>query len=130
MLKMAAGLGGFPPEVVAGIAEVLDASHPPSLLAFTPTSKHYYAIPSRFLFRTIRMTLGDAEEPETLRREVDKCKATLLRSDAFAYVRRLILYSTDLERKMPDNPYLALGPCERDDDPEHLRSCWDIYHSW
>ncbi len=99
MLKMAAGFGDvFPPEVVAGIAEVLDASHPPSLVAFAQTSKHHYAISSRFLFRTIRMTLGDSEEPERLRREVDKWEAMLLRSNAFAYVRRLILFSTDLER--------------------------------
>lgn len=128
---MAAGFGDvFPPEIVAGIAEVLDASHPPSLVAFAQTSKRHYAISSSFLFRTVRMTLGDDEEPERLRREVDKWEAMLLRSNAFAHVRRLILFSADLEREMPDNPYLALEPCERDDDPAHLRSCWDIYHRW
>lgn len=76
------------------------------------------------------MTLGDTEEPERLRTEVHKWEAMLLRSDAFAYVRRLILYSADLEREMPDNPYLALEPCERYDDPAHLQSCWDLYDCW
>jgi hypothetical protein len=35
MLKMAAGFGDFPLEIVSGIAEVIDASHPLSLLAWT-----------------------------------------------------------------------------------------------
>jgi hypothetical protein len=130
MLKMAAGFGDFPPEIVACIAEVLDASHAPSLLAFAQTSKHHYAISSCFLFRTVKMTLGDSEEPERLREEVKKWEAMLLRNSAFTYVRRLIFYSADLGREMPENPYLALEPCERDNDPTHLRSCWDLYHNW
>jgi hypothetical protein len=129
-LPMGASFGDLPQEIVAGIVELLDTSHPPSLLSFAQTSKHQYAIASRVLFRCVRMTLGDTEGPERLRAEVQKWEAMLLRSDAFPHVRRLILYSTDLEREMPGNPYLALEPCERDDDPTHWRSCWDLYHNW
>ncbi|OIW29317.1 hypothetical protein CONLIGDRAFT_701351 [Coniochaeta ligniaria NRRL 30616] len=127
---MAAEFGGFPVEIVADIAERLDASHPPSLLAFAQTNKHHYTIASRFLFRTVRITLGDNEERQRLHTEVQKWDAILRRSDAFAYVRRLILYSADLEPEMPHNPYLALEPCERDDDPAHFQSFFDLYHNW
>jgi len=127
---MAATLEACPAEIVAGIAERLDAAHPPSLLAFAQTNKHHYDISSRFLFRTVRITLGDNEERQRLHTEVQKWDAMLRRSDAFAYVRRLILYSADLEPEMPDNPYLALEPCGRDDDPAHFQSCFDLYHNW
>jgi hypothetical protein len=66
MLEVAAGFGDFPPEILAGIAEVLDTSHPPSILAFAQSCKRHYAISSHFLFRTIRMTLGDSKEPQRL----------------------------------------------------------------
>lgn len=123
---MAVELGDRPPEIVAGI---LDASHPSSLLAVAQTSKHHYAISIRFLFRTVKMTLDVAEEPEELRRNVKQWEAMLFRSDAFAYVRRLIFYSTDLGRDTPANPYLKLEPPERDDHPAHSWICWDTYQN-
>lgn len=120
----------FPNEILVGISELLDISHPPSLFAFALTSKRHYAISSRFLFRTIRITLGDYEEPEQLLAHVQKWERMLIRSEAFAYVRRLILYSASLDPGLPDNPYLALEPCERDDDATRLQSFWDLYHSF
>lgn len=82
---------------------------PPSLVAFAQTNKHQYSTSSRFLFRTIRITLGDTEEPERLRRELTRWEAMLRRSGAFAYVRRLIFYSIDFKREMLDKPLPSAG---------------------
>lgn len=52
-------------------------------------------------------------QKQTDRRYIETTvEAMLIRSDAYAHVRRLILYSADFERDMPDNPYLALEPSE------------------
>ncbi|OIW34177.1 hypothetical protein CONLIGDRAFT_697120 [Coniochaeta ligniaria NRRL 30616] len=123
---MALRLESFPNEILTGIAELLDFSHPPSLVAFAQTSKRHYAISSRFLVRTVKITLG---ERYRLIRDVQEWERMLLRDSAFTYVRRLIIYYSILDPKsVPVNSYLALQPCERYDDT--ARGCWDLYRCW
>jgi hypothetical protein len=117
------GMESLSNEILTCISELLDISHPPSLVAFAQTSKRHYAISSRWLFRTV-LIAGESSE---LPRRAQKWESMLLRNGAFTYVRRLVIYSCGVKRELPDNPYLALEPCERDDDATRLQSCWDLY---
>lgn len=98
---------GLPTEVLQEVSEILNSIHPPSLLAFAQASKRCYAIASIVLFRTVKVTIADGEQ-----RFQDACKLEerLLRDDAFAHVRRIILFSDSEGIRYP---YLSLHPCER-----------------
>lgn len=123
-------MSSLPPEVLDRISELLDATHPKSLVTFAQTGKQCYAVASRMLFRTIKITLTDGER---LSNEVHTWQRALVRDGALQHVRRLILgfdgYNDGIE---PDhNPYLSLAQCERSDNHEDLESCWDLYfYQW
>lgn len=53
-------LASLPPETLYRVAELLDATHPPSLVAFAQgSSRGIYTISSAFLFRTLKVTILD-----------------------------------------------------------------------
>lgn len=117
---MASTLERLPPEILQGISEILDIAHPRSLLAFASASKGCYAIACPFLFRTVKVAIGDGKQPL---QDVRVLEIRLLRDDSFAHVRRIILY---FNPNRPYYPYLSLDRSEkgREDDTE-LWSCWD-----
>lgn len=117
-------ISNLPPEVLHRIGEVLDAIHPRSLVAFAQTSKHLYAVASRLLYRTLKITLTDREG---LAKEVQRWESALSRDEGLKYVRRLILRGYDLEQEPRHHPYLSLASCERSDHDTDLESCWDLY---
>lgn len=112
------------PEVLHDIAQILDHTHPPSLVHFALASKGCYAIASRFLHRTIKLAVTNGER---LVSDAKKWEAILDRDCGFAHVRRLILVPpTDDVLN-----YLSLEPCERhDNDGLDLQSCWDLCNTY
>lgn len=120
-------LSGLPSEILHQIAEVLDATHPRSLVAFAQTSKRLYAVASRFLFSTIKFT--PLTDGKLLAKDVETWERILLRDGALQYVRRLILHWEGLyDGSGPlHSPYLSLKECERSDSDTNLETCWDLY---
>lgn len=120
---MASKLEIVPPEILGRIAEILDATHPPSLIAFARASKGCYIIARTLLYRTIRIHIGEGQK---LVQDVRTLEKMLQRDDSFASVRRLILLC-----KYPGTRcrYTSLSPCERKEDDTELQGCWDLYCS-
>lgn len=98
---------GLPTEILQDISEILDNIHPSSLLALARASKRCYAVASTVLFRTVKVTIADGEQRCQDARQLEE---RLLRDDAFAHVRRIILFSHSEGLRYP---YLSLHPCER-----------------
>lgn len=123
----ALSISGLPSEVLHRIAEVLDATHPRSLVAFAQTSKRLYAVASRSLFSTLKFTVTDRER---LDQDVQVWKTILLRVGGLQHVRRLILrWDGEDDGIEPDhNPYLSLKECERSWSDTNLETCWDLYY--
>lgn len=117
---MPSTLESLPTEILQGISEILDITHPRSLVALACASKGCYAIACPFLFRTVKVATGDGKQPL---QDVLDLKSRLLRDDSFAHVRRIIFY---FNPERPRYPYLSLDGSEkgREDDTE-LWSCWD-----
>lgn len=112
------------PEVLHDIAQILDHTHPPSLVCFARASRGCYAIASRFLHHTIRLTVTNGKR---LVSDANKWEAILDRDCGFGHVRRLIfLPPTDDVLN-----YLSLESCERHgNDGLDLQSCWDLYNTY
>lgn len=125
--QSALSISGLPSEVLHRIAEILDATHPRSLIAFAQTSKRLYAVASRSLFSTLKFTVTDRER---LDKDVQVWETVLLRDGALQHVRRLILrWDGEDDGIEPDhNPYLSLKECERSDSDTNLETCWDLYY--
>lgn len=131
-------LENLPTELLLDISDMLDSSHPPSLLAFAKTSTRFYDIASKFLFQTIKFYLSGpghaTRDGHQLVQVVQTWEELLGRNGSFRHVRRLILFGLhrpiidppDSER-MPSNTYLSLKTCERNEDDSELQSCWDLY---
>lgn len=117
-------LEGLPTELLQGISEILDIDHPPSLLAFSRSSKRCYVIASTVLFRTVKVTVADGKQRF---QDASVLQKRLLRDNAFAHVRRIILFSDPQGRRYP---YLSLHPSERgrEDDTKLWRHLDD--NSW
>ncbi|KAJ4386835.1 hypothetical protein N0V93_009733 [Gnomoniopsis smithogilvyi] len=117
-------IANLPPELLHRISELLNATHPRSLVAFAQTSKRLYVIASRLLFRTMKITLTEGER---LAKDVHSWETVLLRDKGLQHVRRLILRGIDYECEPHHNPYFSLKECERVDYDTDLESCWDLY---
>lgn len=98
---------GLPTEVLQEISEILDKIHPPSLLALARASKRCYAVASTVLYHTVKVTIADGDQRF---RDACQLQERLVRDDAFAHVRRIILFSDSEGLRYP---YLSLHPCER-----------------
>lgn len=123
--KMSSPLQNLHSEILQQISEILDYTHPPSLLAFARTCKSCYAIASARIHRTIKLTVKDRQQ---LVHDTSRLNEILARDGGYAHVRRLIFFFAD--RCRPQSPYLSLQPYERDgDDGSGLYSCWDLYHA-
>lgn len=121
---MSSPLQNLHAELLQQISEILDFTHPPSLLAFARTCKSCYAIASARIHRTIKLTVRDRQQ---LVHDTNRLNAILVRDGGYAHVRRLVFFFAGSSR--PQYPYLSLKPCERDgDDGLGLQSCWDLYH--
>lgn len=120
---MASKLEVVPPEILVRIAEILDATHPPSLIAFARANKGCYIITKTLIYRTIRINIG---EGQPLVRDVRTLEKMHQRDDSFASVHRLILLC-----KYPGTRcrYTSLSPCERKADDTEIQGCWDLYCS-
>lgn len=122
-------LENLPPELVLGICEHLDATHPPSLVAFARANKNCYAHARGFLFRTIKLAVANEQQ---LVEHVRKWQTVLARDSehGFAHVRRLILcWSENKAGRGRQSPYLSLEPCEREDvDAKGLQACADLHN--
>lgn len=107
----------LPTEILLTISEILDIDHPPSVIAFACASKRCYIVASTVLFRTVKVTIADGKQRF---QDVSTLEKRLIRDDAFAHVRRMILFSDPEERRYP---YLSLHPSERgrEDDTELWR---------
>lgn len=97
----------LPTELLQVISEILDIVHPPSLLAFARASKHFYAVASTVLFRTVKVTITDGKHRSQGACELE---ARLRRDNAFVHVRRIFLVS---DHEGLRYPYLSLHACER-----------------
>lgn len=119
--KMTQKIDRLPKEVLQDVSEIVDTIHPASLLAFACASKQCYAIASKSLFRTVKITIAHGKEPL---HNVHAWEERLLRNNAFAHVRRLMLIFS------PQGParysYLSLDPWEKGrENDTGLWSCWD-----
>lgn len=116
---MKSSLQKLPSEVLHDISEILDYTHPPSLLAFARASKGCYAIASPLLHHTIKITVTDDQH---LLSDANKWETILARDRGFTQVRRLIFLSDDESSFSDDGssqyPYLSLKPCERYDNDD------------
>lgn len=123
----ALSISGLPSEVLHRIAEVLDATHPRSLVAFAQTNKHLYAVASRSLFSTLKFTVTDRQR---LDKDVQVWETILFRDGGLKHVRRLILRwdGEDDGIELDHNPYLSLKECERSYSDTNLETCWDLYY--
>lgn len=107
-LKMSSAvMEGLPTELLQGISEILDIDHPPSLLAFACSSKRCYVVASAVLFRTVKVIIAHGKQRF---QDTSTLQKRLLRDDAFAHVRRIILFSDPEGHRYP---YLSLHPSER-----------------
>lgn len=125
--QSALSISSLPSEVLHRVAEILDATHPRSLVAFAQTSKRLYAVASRFLFSTLKFT--PLTDGKLLAKDVETWERILFRDGALQYVRRLILHWDGLyDGTGPlHSPYLSLKQCERSDSDTNLETCWDLY---
>lgn len=99
----------LPTEILLTISEILDIDHPPSVIAFACASKRCYAAASTVFFRTVKLRIADGKQRF---QDVSTLQKRLIRDDAFAHVRRVILFSTP-NLKGRRYPYLSLHPSER-----------------
>lgn len=100
---------GLPTEILLSISEMLDIDHPPSVLAFARAGKRCYVAASTVFFRTVKLRIADGKQRF---QDVYTLQKRLIRDDAFAHVRRVILFSNP-NLKGRRYPYLSLHPSER-----------------
>lgn len=113
-------------ELLESICEILDITHPISLLAFARTRKRCYAVASNFLFRTTKIKINTEKRPF---QDACELEERLRRDDAFGKVRRIILFSGPKEIRYP---YMSLHPCERgrEDDTAVWRHLAQTLRNW